>query len=445
MRPSTFALACLLSAVGSFSLAGRTLADNPDRPNILFILADDVGCETLGCYGGESYKTPHLDNLAKEGMRFRYGFSMPVCHPTRLSVMTAKYPFRMDYPKWGSFPKAEEPHAIAQRLKKAGYATAVAGKWQMTLLKDDPEQPKRCGFDESCLFGWHEGPRYYQPLIWQNGSIRDDVADRYGPEVYSDFLIDFMAKNKDCPFFAYYPMALCHDVTDDLEKPVPYGPNGRWQNYVEMAESMDDQVGRLMAALDKLGLRERTLVFFTTDNGTPTRYLADAKDGKYIRIPVSSMRDGKEIPGGKGSLLNTGTNVPMIARWPGKVPPGSVVDDLVDVSDFLPTFAELAGHPVGDQEVLDGVSFANRLEGNGAGPRKWAYAAKTRGKRPFFVRDQRWKLYDSGRLYDVANDYFERHPIKKATPESTAARTKLQPVVDELKRERSEEKKLTRK
>ncbi|MFQ5733429.1 MAG: sulfatase-like hydrolase/transferase, partial [Planctomycetaceae bacterium] len=310
-------------------------ADRP--PNIVLIMADDVGVETLGSYGGESYKTPHIDALAKGGLRFNHCYSMPVCHPTRIALLTGRYPFRLKHPRWGSFPKAEEENTLAHLLKRAGYATAIAGKWQLAMQKNDPRHPQRLGFDQSCLFGWHEGPRYYDPLIWQNGRLRTDTRGKYGPDLYVEFLADFMKHNRKRPFFAYYSMALCHDVTDDLKKPVPFGPKGRYDNYAEMIAQMDKHVGRLVKAIDDLGLRENTVILFTGDNGTPKSYIHTAKNGKYIRKPVFSKIHGKMLRGGKGDLTDAGTNVPLIANWKGTVKPGRVANDLVDFSDWLPT------------------------------------------------------------------------------------------------------------
>jgi len=246
-------------------------------------------------------------------------------------------------------------------MKQLGYSTAVAGKWQLTLLKDDLEHPHRLGFDEYCLFGWHEGPRYFDPLIYQNGDLRKDVRDSYGPDVYTDFLIDFMSRNRDEPFCAFYSMALCHDVTDDLKLPVPYGPNGRYENYQEMVESMDRCLGRLMQALKQLDLEDNTIVLFTGDNGTPQRMILTAEKGKYQRVPVQSQWRGITVPGGKGRLTNDGTHVPLIVRWPSTVARGTRTEALVDMSDFLPTFMDLAGGLKSSTQV-DGESFKAVLE-----------------------------------------------------------------------------------
>jgi len=227
--------------------------EGESRPNIMLIMADDVGSEVLGCYGGTSYQTPRIDSLADTGMRFTNCFSMPVCHPSRQTIMTGQYPFR--HPTgWGSFP--EGVTTFAHMLKQAGYATAVAGKWQLTLQKNNPTHPAQLGFDESALFGWHEGPRFHNPMIYRNGIVWEEKRkpDVYGPEIYSEFLIDFMAENKDRPFFAYYPMALCHEISDDFQPVPPPGPGGRCRRFAEMVDDMDAAVGRIVDALDRLGL-----------------------------------------------------------------------------------------------------------------------------------------------------------------------------------------------
>ena len=396
-------------------------------PNIVLIMADDVGCETLGCYGGQSFKTPHIDRLAKTGLKFTHCYAMPVCHPTRTCLLSGRYPRHQGNPRWGTFPRVDEAQTLAKALQSAGYRTSISGKWQLTLLLKDPQQPHRMGFDDYCLFGWHEGPRYHQPMIHQNGELRTDVSDRYGPSVYVDHIVDFMKRNKDRPFFAFYSMALCHDVTDDLKQPVPYARNkDHYDTFAEMMAQMDIHVGRVTAAIRRLGLEKDTLVLFTTDNGTAKRSLHQAVDGKFIRRPVSSRIGGKLVPGGKGNLSNDGTHVPLLASWPGRISPGTTTDQLVDMSDFLPTFRELAGKTLSarDRVKIDGQSFAGVLVGRGGRGRRWAYAE--RGTRRFFVRTQNWKLYNNGKLYHVPRDINEKSPVALSrAPKSAAADIRL--------------------
>ncbi len=260
------------------------------------------------------------------------------------------------------------------------------------------------------FFGWHEGPRYYEPMIYRNGEVRGDTLGHYGPGLYVRSLIEFIKRNRDQPFLAYIPMALCHDVTDDLDSPVPYGPLGRYDSFTEMVEEMDRSIGRIVAALNALQLRNKTLILFVGDNGTPQRMILRAEEERLVRVPVVSRQNGTDVHGGKGTLKDAGTRVPLIANWPGTVTGGQVVDDLVDMSDFWPTLTELAGlTPPGDRNV-DGLSFASRLVDGRASSRKWAYSE---GKGSRWVRTGRWKLYASGRLFDMASDPKELSPRLK--------------------------------
>ena len=407
---------------GLFSIL--TLQAALSQPNIVLIMADDVGCEPIGVYGGQRWQTPHIDSLARDGMRFSHCFSMPVCHPSRICLMTGKYPFRFDA-KWGTFPREEEEQSLAAVLKRCGYRTAIAGKWQLCLMKDDRMQPQRMGFDEWCLFGWHEGARFHDPLIYQNGKLRSNTAQEYGPEVYVDFLSDFMQRSKRTgqPFFAYYSMALAHDVTDDLPTQVPYVPGkDRWMNYGEMIQSLDDMVGRVVRKLDELQLRENTIILFTGDNGTAVRSkLRHRQNGKYEYEQVYSVQDGRRVRGGKGTLLDIGTNVPLITSWRGKIKPGSQSDALVDFSDWLPTLVEIAGGH--KEQELDGRSFASTLFRTDSAPsRKYAFA-QGRGGRAW-VRTQKYKLYNDGKYFDVAVDPFEKNPLTR-TNDDAAANKKL--------------------
>jgi len=402
------------------------------QPNIVLIMADDVGCEPIGAYGGERWKTPHIDALAKGGMKLDYCFSMPVCHPTRVCLLTGKYPFRLNS-GWGSFPKAEEKNTVAQVLKKAGYATAVAGKWQLSLMKNDLQQPARMGFDEWSVFGWHEGARFHEPFIYENGRLRTDTKGKYGPDLYVDFLGEFMTKSAKAgkPFFAYYPMALAHDVTDDIPVQVPYMPGkDRWMDYGEMIESMDAMVGKLVAKIDQLGLRKKTIILFTGDNGTAKRSkLRHIEGRKYEYENVFSIRNGQRIPGGKGTLLDIGTNVPLIANWPGRIPAGRQGHELVDFSDWLPTVAELAGTRV--KQPIDGVSFASTLLRARRPVARYHAFAEGRGKA--WVRTKQYKLYSDGKFFDVKNDVMEKKPLKDSAGRAAEVRRNLEKAFSEIK------------
>jgi arylsulfatase A-like enzyme len=404
----------ILALVGS--VAHLASAQDGSKSNVLLIFADDVGRDAIGCYGGESYATPHIDQLARTGMRFDHAYSHAVCHPSRICLMTGQYPARLGNPKWGSFPAEAEAYSIGSTMKSAGYATAVAGKWQLCLMKNDLQQPARMGFDEWAVFGWHEGARYRSPMIYHSGEVMPDTEGKFGPDLYVDFLIDFMKRSKEegKPFFAYYPMALAHDVTDDIGEPVPFYADGKWQTFGEMVESMDDMVGRLIGALEELELREDTLVIYTTDNGSPkASYLSVGADGKFTRPKVVSKFRGRDIPGGKGELTDWGTRVPLIANWPGRLREATSSNELIDFADFLPTLAEFAGAPLdqlGGDAVLDGSSFLPLLvaaEGKALPERDKNFAYAEHSGRQF-VRNHDWKLYSDGSFYDLRDGVDER-------------------------------------
>jgi arylsulfatase A len=274
-------------------------------------------------------------------------------------------------------------------------------------------------------------------MIYRNGVVWEEKRkpEIYGPEVYTDFLIDFITRNKDRPFFAYYPMALCHEISDDFEPVPPPGPDGRYRSFTEMVEDMDRMVGRIVAALDALGLREKTVVLFTTDNGSPSRYLTgvEHQDGKVVRHhqPVLSMRDGVEIRGGKGQMTDAGTREPLVVSWPGTAPAGRTCDDLVDFSDFLPTLAELAGAKLPEGVALDGRSFAPQIKGEPGTPRPWVFC-EHQGR--YWVRTGRWKLYGEGELVDVENDPSEQTAAAPGSesPEAAAARALLEKAIESL-------------
>jgi arylsulfatase A len=400
------------------------------KPNIVFIMADDIGQPVLGCYGGTSYSTPNLDKLAATGIRFNHCYSSPVCAPSRVKIMTGRYGFR-NYKEWGHIPPEEI--TFGHVLKDAGYATALAGKWQMVLQKKDPHHVTKMGFEQNCVFGWHEGPRYHGPLIYENGKLRQEPEDKYGPDIFCQVIIDFIKRNKDRPFLAYYSTTLAHEISNDLKVSPPTGPLGRYQTYKELVEYMDKLIGRIVSTLDELNLRENTLVLFTTDNGTPPKFITKAVNGKYIKEPIISKVGDKTVIGGKGKLTDAGTRVPLIADWPGTTPAGKVSDDLIDFSDFMPTFADLAGTTPPKDRAIDGISFAPQLMGKRGNPREWAYC-QWEGKA--WVRTKRWKLYRDGRLYDMQKDALEESAVlfPTDTTETSAVRKKLQDVLDSLKK-----------
>jgi arylsulfatase A len=420
-------LATVLPAGVRDAAAGKS---PPARPNVLLILADDLGAECLASYGGTSYKTPHLDALAKGGTRFEHCYATPLCSPSRVELMTGRYPFRTG---WTRLINREEDEFLdpkvpnfAHMLRDGGYRTAMAGKWQLARFEDHPDHLKQCGFQEYSAWSWvmagRRTSRYWGPSIWQEGKLRTDVAERYGPDVFREFLTEFMGRKDGRPFLAYYPMALVHEPfhqTPDARaaKVRGAGRAGRQEQFAGMMAYMDWEVGELMAALDRHGLRERTLVLFTGDNGTPKQ--------------ITSRVGETEVAGGKGRLTEAGTRVPLIASWKGTVPAGRVSPDLVDFSDFLPTLAEITGAKPPRGVTLDGRSFAPQLRGKPGRPREWVFSQLRDGR---FVRDREWKLHGDGRLYHVKADPFETRDLA-GSPDGGAAKAKkrLQPLLDRLK------------
>ena len=187
-------------------------------------------------------------------------------------------------------------------------------------------------------------------------------------------------------------MALCHDVTDDLKKPVPVSPSGKYLDYREMVVEMDRQVGLLVDFLKKEGLRKNTLLVFVADNGTPSRFIAYPDGNKLIKEPIFSILNGKKIQGGKGKLDDTGTRVPLIINWPSTLTSGRKTDDLIDMSDFFATFIDVAGAK--KKHNINGVSFLPMIKGNKS-PRQWAYSES---KKRSWVRTKDYKLYNNGFL-----------------------------------------------
>lgn len=423
----------ILSVVLLVALAACTGQEKPQRPNIVFILADDLGTEVIGAYGGTTYNTPNIDALASTGMTFSQAYSAPVCSPSRVKLMTGRYGFRTGQ-SWGYIPADEI--TFGHILEDAGYEVGLSGKWQMALLKDDPDHIRRMGFEESSVFGWHEGPRYYEPLIYENGEIRDDVGDAYGPDVFNEHLIDFIKRNRDQHFFAYYPMALAHDISNDLDSPPAVGPLGRYETFKENVEYSDKLVGNVIQALDDLGLRDNTLVIYLSDNGTPHHYISEYRDGEYLKEPVFSEIGGELIQGGKSYLTDQGTHVPFIANWPGTIEPGVTTDALVDFSDFLPTIAGLTGAATPEDRVIDGRSFAPLLLGEEYQPRPWVYQ-EWEGEA--WIRNAEWKLYLNGDLFDMKNDPFEESPITREndTEASAEIRAFLSGELQQLRRDQT--------
>ena len=403
-----------------------TALNAQNKPNIVFIMADDVGAEVLQSYGGESYATPHLNKLAESGLQFNYAFTTPLCTPTRVQVMSGQYPFRNGWTGGIWEQPADKQYMspkifnFAQMLKKAGYSTAVAGKWQLARFDIRPEHPKNIGFDEHCLWTWQyrnqlpeevdlesEGKpaRFWSPGIWRNGEIMEDVAGKYGPDIYTDFLLDFMERHQSEQFFVYFPMTLAHFPF--VHTPGTAAGVSKQENFTKMVPYMDMLVGRIVQKLESLGLRENTLLIFTGDNGTDRNQ--------------SSQWKGEKVPGGKGNMTDAGTRVPLIVSWPGTAPANQQVDNLVDLSDMLPTFAEAAGANIPSSHVVDGRSILARLKGEGGQKRDWIFCQL--GDQWFF-RTHRYRLHQDGTFYRM-KDFYDPEEMIKANDKEIQVKSML--------------------
>lgn len=362
------------------------------RPNFILVLADDVGLSRIRCYGGEPFATPCLDRLAAEGMRFERCYSMPLCGPSRAVLLTGKYPFRT-----GAINNSPASEIDAQShptlpavLQAAGYATCAVGKLGQSAPPEDAGAPGRLGFDESFLWMGRGTPdRYWKPRYYRNGEVLQGREDEYGPDLTQAFLLDFLRRHREQPFFVYYSSVLSHG-------PFQRTPDSRDErNFVpDMVAYLDKQMGQLADALKELQLRESTYLLVTSDNGP-------------MGAPLGTIR-GSPMLGGKGDLTEGGVREPLIVSGPLGVAPGTVCDGLVDFTDFFPTLLDLAGLGMPGGLRLDGRSFAPWMRENRGPGRPWVYAQLGQD---YFIADARYKLYRDGRLVDITDS-----PVSEQVP-----------------------------
>jgi arylsulfatase A-like enzyme len=429
------------------------------RPNVVFILLDNIGQEWFGCYGSEENCTPNFDRLAGEGVRFQHCYTMPICGPSRTVLLTGRQPYRTGftlhhdaalYSGGGLDPKRE---TIFPRLfRDAGYVTGIAGKWQINNLYDEPDALTRHGFAEQLVWpgsidtdhvspaeldAFHDAvkresvpdtgafmskieSRYWDPVFFRNGK-REVLKGSFGPDVTQEFAIAFLRRNRERPFLLYYPLMLAHGQS--FAQPVVPTPVNRDPNrphhdmYADMVRYADKLVGDLVRTLDELKLRDNTLVFVASDNGTESS--------------ITARRHGRIVKGGLYTLSESGGDVAMLANCPKLIPGGRTVP-LSDFSDVLPTLCELAGIHLPTGVVLDGKSCAPFLRGEAGAkpPREWIFNQLHTMR---VVRDERFKLYSDGRFFDANADPDEQHDLGTPTaPEAVAAREKLQRALASL-------------
>ena len=435
------------------ALAGRASAAQAEaKPNFVFIIADDMGWADLGCYGQDAYPTPHLDRMAAEGLRFTDAYSgCTVCAPARSTLMTGLHmghtPVRGNS---GGIPLPDGAVTVAEVLKRAGYACGGFGKWGLGDL-DTPGVPEKQGFDE--FFGYYDQvhAHYYYPdyLIDTGKKVplpgnkdfykthkgsggmpveTGGLEHQFSQVLILDRMKAFIRKHKDRPFFCYAPWTPPHaryemPETDPAWQAVKDKPwNANVKGHAAFNMMVDRQVGEVLALLRELGLDEKTVVFFCSDNGASMR-----NEG--------TLDSSGSLTGFKRSMHEGGIRTPLIVRWPGKVKPGGVSDLPVYFPDVMPTLCDLAGASALMPKDVDGLSIAPTLLGRPGEQKRheymyweWTRAFSAEGKAKDLsqaVRYGKWKALrsDAGRpweLYDLSKDLAEKTNLADAHPDIVA-------------------------
>lgn len=386
-----------------------------DKPNVIFILADDLGIGNVSCYGSDRYKTHNIDKLASGGTRFTQAFTAALCGPSRALIMTGRYAFRNGSTNQDACMKMPIAELrLAQTFKASGYATSAIGKWGQL-----PGEPNDAGFDDYLRF--NGSGFYWNKNKSKGGAYRANGKElklgekEYMPDLMHNQAVSFIKKNQAKPFFLYYSMVHVHGEI----QPTPDSATDSKDLYNDNILYMDKLVGKLVAELDSLKLRENTLIIFMGDNGT-------AKGQDKL-----STIGGRNVSGAKGSMLECGGLVPMIANWPGKTPAGKVSANLIDSTDFLPTFANLIGTKLPEKVIFDGNSLAPQLRGEEGKKRQFVYNQLAS---MWYVRNAGWKLNQLGELYDMSGAPFTEKlvTVDNQDTNAKAARTTLESALAQL-------------
>ena len=413
-----------------FILAPISFAN--DQLNVILIMADDSAADNYGCYGNKFFSTPRLDSLARTGAKFNHCYSEPVCTSSRVKIMTGRDGIR-NYVQFGTLDKDEV--TFGNMMKGANYETAIAGKWQLHGGSRGTLAPA-CGFDNYCLWNYPgtSRSRFWNPSLMRDGKLMETTEKDYGPDILTDYLIEFIGKNRSKPFFAYYPMLLVHSPfleTPDSKLNANRLISKSLTNFRDMTAYADKCVGRIVDALEKYGLRDRTVIIYTTDNGT----------SRSLTYPYGE----EKRKGEKAYATDGGTHAPLIVNCPGTVPAGTVSDDLVDFSDVLPTIADITGAKLPEVK-LDGRSFWPQCLGTKGNPRdfifqyyypKYKPAAAKHGQgvndqEIIWAQNQRHKLYRDGTLYAVI-DRYEKTPLSPGvSTQADKDRDLLQRALDSM-------------
>ena len=427
---------CFIALVLSAGcLFGQSAPPNQAPLNFVIILIDDLGASDLGCYGNTENKTPNIDKLAAEGTRFELCYATPNCTPSRVLLLTGQYGFRTGWFNLIGRPYSPRPDSpefdiskkftFAKLVKTRGYVTSLSGKWQ--LPGELPNLIRECGFDEYRMWAYrHNLPaganctdltqaknpdktsRYWQPCIVENGKFVQTGPNDYGPDMFTQFTIDFIKRDKDKPFCAYYPSVLTH--RPHVDTPDPADPTKRIPGSLKSnLEYLDYLIGKIMATLDELKLAERTLVICLADN--------TAGDGK-------------------GHLSEMGAHVPLIVRCPGLVKSGVVSRSLTDIADIFPTVGDFAQTAPPKDHTIDGKSLVALLKGETTEHRPWIFSYLGPGR---LLRDNRWLLQMDKKNRESLFDCDDRRDsldykdvTKSSDTEVAAARRRLEKVLDGL-------------
>lgn len=406
----------IIMASASLCLAGAAAG----KPNIIFILSDDLGIGDVGCYGQTQIQTPHIDRLAAEGMRFTQAYcGTPVCAPTRCILMTGLHAGHaairanreLGPQIEGQKPLPEGTFTVAHLLKKAGYATGCIGKWGMGPVGSSGE-PAKMGFDH--FFGYNcqrQAHEYYPAKLWRNSEQVQLDGKTYSHDLFHAETLDWVRQHKEGPFFLYLAYTIPHGKfqVPDTKRYDGTSLTPGQKTYAAMISRMDDSVGALVALLKELKIDDNTIVFFSGDNGASH----DAFDSNG---PFRGM---------KRSMYEGGLRQASIVRWPGHVPAGRVSDAMWAFWDFLPTCAELAGAQPPADLKLDGFSILPGLLGGKFPEREYLYWELHEGPPKQAVRSGDWKLVRPGlraapQLYNLAKDPAEENEVAAANPHVVA-------------------------
>ncbi len=332
-----------------------------NKPNVIFVLVDDLGKEWVDAYGGRGIKLPNVNKLAQTGMKFHNVYSMPQCTPSRWCLLTGQYPGNngvvdhWDVPRWGrgvNFDPKQYKSIWGSEMQALGYATAAAGKWQIDDFRVEPQAMAEAGFDKWCMWTGYEtgnkpsSKRYWNPYLIYNDKKAQTYNGKFGPDLINDFVLDFVSKNKNKPFFIYYPMVLTHGPL--VITPHDKNVKSKVDKHKAMTRYADYLLGKLITKLEELKIRDNTIIIWTTDNGTSSN--------------LSNYYKNYIIGGGKGSTFENGINAPFIVSSPGLIPQNTESNALVDFTDMMPTTIDIAGGklPKGN---ADGYSIKDILYG----------------------------------------------------------------------------------